>query len=137
MVESLNGWIVTLDSEGTPEILKNRIGTPAIVNSHDRIRKLVLVTFADGTKCEVHQKHLITLKRQRDIVKKVTLNWNISPEDFQTITKVSALMLKGALVDALTLALSSATVKEYCTVNCGEWVGKKNNKSSRNRQRPK
>lgn len=137
MVESLKGWIVTLDTEDIPEVLKNWIGAPAIVNSHDRSRKLVLVTFTDSTKCEVHQKHLITLKRQSDIIRKVTLNWNISPDDFQTITKVSTLMQKGALVDALTLALSNATVKEYCTVNCGELLDRKIQKNSkRNQRRP-
>ncbi|GEM_PF-3162955 len=136
MIENLIGRIVTLDTKGTPEIIKNWIGTPALVESIDRSRMLVLIIFADDTQCEVHPKHLIMLKQQSDIVRKVTLNWNISPADFQTITKVSALMLKGALVDALTLALSSATTKEYCTINCSDWLSNKNNKTSRKRRRP-
>lgn len=93
---------------------------PAIIVSANMRNKTALIVFADETQCEVEFGKLIMLRRQGDIAMKLRYNWNIPTDEYKTITQVSKLMLKGLFADAIELALSSDTIRKYCTINCSE-----------------
>ncbi|OJV52299.1 MAG: hypothetical protein BGO31_05565 [Bacteroidetes bacterium 43-16] len=120
--EHLIGKIVALDPEFIQKADKHfqMLNRPAVVISLNKKQKLALIVFADETQCEVKFDKLIMLKRQGDIAMKLNRNWNIPPDDFVKITKISKLMLSGLFADAIELALSSDMVRKYCTVNWGE-----------------
>lgn len=130
---NFTGKVVALD----PDKIKDSdqlfiwLNKPAIVVSLNRKTALALIVFSDETQCEIKAEHLIMLKRQGDIVMKLIRNWNMSTGDFQKITRISKLMLKGAFADAMELAISNETIRKYCTLNCGEWMVRQKQKLSK------
>lgn len=125
--------VVGLNPDRLPEYLAKYTGCPAIVKSVDPMRKSAVIVFENDIRYEVDLDILIMLKRQSDIVMKLVRNWNIPTDDFQSVTKVSNLIHKGAFSDAMALALSNDVLRKYCTVNCAEWIKKQKWKISKKR----